>query len=175
MRSVPPRPRVARLPSGAEPKKPGTTGVTPRRSSDKSRRRALRRVATRSGSRGSVSPIGHHDLGGVHALGPAAGGAKRRGEKGAGLALTPGHERIGGAGRKLGERRHRPRDVAILARGHVHRGQDPALGGARGQESEGQVAMPPEERRRDFAAGARVPLRGPARAVEQKVGDAPEG
>ena len=49
VRSVPPRPSVATDPSGAAPKNPGTTGVTPRASSGPSTRRAARRVWSRSG------------------------------------------------------------------------------------------------------------------------------
>ena len=50
VRSVPPRPRVVSVPSGPAPKKPGTTGVTPRLSRGDRRRRAFRRVAGMSGA-----------------------------------------------------------------------------------------------------------------------------
>ena len=50
VRSVPPRPSVARLPSGARPMKPGTTAIVPLAMSGRSARRALRFVAVRFGA-----------------------------------------------------------------------------------------------------------------------------
>ena len=49
VRSEPPRPSVATWPSGAAPRKPGTTGTTPRAKSGRSTVRALRSVRRRSG------------------------------------------------------------------------------------------------------------------------------
>ena len=49
MRSEPPRPSVATWPSGAAPRKPGTTGTVPRASSGRSAFRALRSVRRKSG------------------------------------------------------------------------------------------------------------------------------
>ncbi len=49
VRSVPPRPRVVDAAVGRRPRKPGTTGMTPRRSSGRRSRRARRRVTARSG------------------------------------------------------------------------------------------------------------------------------
>ena len=49
VRSLPPRPSVTRAPSGLAPTKPGTTGMTRRRSSGARRSRTRRSVAARSG------------------------------------------------------------------------------------------------------------------------------
>jgi hypothetical protein len=120
-------------------------------------------------------PVGDHDLGRVHALGPPAGRAKGRGEQGARLALASRDEGVRSTGRELSERRHRPRDVAVLTRGHVHRGQHSPLRGARGQKRRGQVAVSSQENCRDLAPRRGIAVGGAARALEQEVRHPPQG
>ncbi len=50
VRSVPPRPSVVMLPSGARPMKPGTTAIVPALTSGRTRRRDSRVVAARLGA-----------------------------------------------------------------------------------------------------------------------------
>ncbi len=67
------------------------------------------------GGGGAVAAVGRHDLGRVHARGPAARGVEGRRHDRARGALPAGDERVARPVGEVGERGHRVGDLAVLA------------------------------------------------------------
>jgi hypothetical protein len=122
----------------------------------------------------AVAAVGRDELRGVDAHGATAGRVERRRDHRARGPLAARHERVARARRQVGERRHRVRDLLVLARLRVGRGHELDPRRSPRHERLRELAVAPAERRRDRGRRGRIALDGALRAVEQRVRDAGE-
>ena len=94
MRSEPPRPSVATLPSGRRPMKPGTTGTVPRATSGFRTRAAQRRRVGDERGGAAVGLVGAHELQRVDELRPAVRGRDSGSQQRRGKLLAAADHRV---------------------------------------------------------------------------------
>ena len=113
VRSVPPRPSVVMLPSGARPMNPGTTAIVPALISGRRTRRASFRVSSNERRRAAMHVVGADDVERVDILNATANRAarQRRCEQPGRQLLSSRRERVERARRQVPEDPHRGADI----------------------------------------------------------------
>ena len=170
-RSVPPRPMVVTLPSGARPMKPGITTIVPAARRGRRTRRARRVVSAWFGAAAAVMLVGGHHLERVDILRPPAGACECRGENLPRHPLAARDDPVAGSRRQVIEQADSGTEVAIFTGSRVHGSEELSPGRSRRYQGAHHLAMPAQERRSVLADVGPAPGQGMGRTLEQEVGD----
>ena len=174
VRSDPPRPSVATLPSGACPMKPGTTGTVPCATDGFSRRLASVRRVRDERRRSAVDVVGADDVPCVDELRATTcrrdGSGQHRGRQ----FLAAAHHRVAGPRLEVAQHADGPAQFLELRRGAVDLGEQlpkrPPIPGGRLRGG----LMPAAERLGGLFRGHEPARRRVGSSVEQEIGDAAE-
>ena len=172
VRSEPPRPSVATLPSAARPMKPGTIGT--RRAARCGRSTLCRQAGGRADERtgAAVLAIGDHDLRRLDVDGPAAGAGDGGGQQRGRQPLAPGDDDIAGARREVLQDGDRRQELFELADRRLDGGQRGAAGRAGRQHRRRDAPMALAQGGDRAGRGLGPAGHGVIGGVEQQVGDA---